>query len=191
MECFLQITNKHIENAKREKLDSDKVHEQNSKPSLLRYLVNSDLPESELSVERLSKEAQVLLGAGTVSTARTLDFICYYVISNKTIHQKLQDELRGIMKNYPAQIPSYVQLEKLPYLSALVKEGLRYVCSCNALVLQLTIVTFSRLSFGNMHRLPRVSPDSAIQYKEWVIPVGVCKYRFIERNNADLFHRFR
>ncbi|KAH6663129.1 cytochrome P450 [Halenospora varia] len=149
---YKKITNRHIENAKYQKLHDSKTG--NSQPSLLRYLVNSELPESELSVERLSKEAQVLLGAGTVSTARTLDFICYYVLANENIKPKLQNELREIMKDYPEQTPSFIQLEKLQYLTALVKEGLR-------------------LSFGNMHRLPRVSPDSAIQYKQWTIPAGV------------------
>ncbi|TVY39771.1 Cytochrome P450 monooxygenase [Lachnellula occidentalis] len=149
---YKQLTNRHIEIAKSQKLQG--TESKNEKPSLLRFLVNSDLPESELSVDRLSKEAQVLLGAGTVSTARTLDFICYYVLANKGIQTKLQDELRDIMANYPEQIPSFVQLEKLPYLASLIKEGLR-------------------LSFGNMHRLPRVSPDVAIQYKQWTIPPGV------------------
>ncbi|TVY53301.1 Cytochrome P450 monooxygenase sdnH [Lachnellula cervina] len=149
---YKQLTNRHIEIAKSQKLQG--TESKSEKPSLLRYLVNSDLPESELSVERLSKEAQVLLGAGTVSTARTLDFICYYILANKDIQTKLQDELRDIMANYPQQIPSFVQLEKLPYLTSLIKEGLR-------------------LSFGNMHRLPRVSPDVAIQYKQWTIPPGV------------------
>lgn len=117
------MTNRHIEIAKSQKLQG--TESKSEKPSLLRYLVNSDLPESELSVERLSKEAQVLLGAGTVSTARTLDFICYYILANKDIQTKLQDELRDIMANYPQQIPSFVQLEKLPYLTSLIKEGLR------------------------------------------------------------------
>nr|UYM26528.1 cytochrome P450 [Talaromyces wortmannii] len=148
---YKKMTNRHIEIAKDQKLQGAKV---GSRPSLLTYLVNSDLPNSELSVERLSKEAQVLLGAGTVSTARTLDFICYYVLVNENIHRKLQNELADIMANYPAQIPSFVQLEKLPFLTALIKEGLR-------------------LSYGNMHRLPRVSPDVEIQYKKWTIPRGV------------------
>lgn len=29
------------------------------------------------------------------------------------------------------------------------------------------------LSYGVMHRLPRVSPDVPIQYKQYTIPVGV------------------
>lgn len=87
------------------------------------------MPESELSVERLSKEAQVLLGAGTVSSARTLDFICFYVLANDQMKSKLQVELRAVMANYPTSFPTFNELEKLPYLTALIKEGLRYVHS--------------------------------------------------------------
>ena len=30
-----------------------------------------------------------------------------------------------------------------------------------------------RLSYGVMHRLPRISPDVAIQYKRYTIPPGI------------------
>ena len=30
-----------------------------------------------------------------------------------------------------------------------------------------------RLSYGVMHRLPRISPDVAIQYKQYTIPPGI------------------
>lgn len=29
------------------------------------------------------------------------------------------------------------------------------------------------LSYGTMHRIPRVSPDVALKYKQWTIPPGV------------------
>ncbi|KAF4635062.1 hypothetical protein G7Y89_g3029 [Cudoniella acicularis] len=150
---YKKIANRHIEKAKQNKLHSI-IDKKDSGTSLLRHLVNSDLPESELSVERLTKEAQVLLGAGTVSTARTLYFVCYYVIANEKIRRRLTDELKDVMVDYPNTVPSFLQLEKLPYLTALIKEALR-------------------LSYGTSHRLPRVSPDQAIQYKQWTIPAGV------------------
>ena len=85
------------------------------------------MPESELSIDRLSKEAQVLLGAGTVSTARTLDFISYYVTSNESVRERLSNDLKDIMAQYPEKLPSFTQLEKIPYLAAVIKEGLRWV----------------------------------------------------------------
>lgn len=83
------------------------------------------MPESELSDDRLAKEAQVLLAAGTVSTARTLGFISYYILANPHIHSRLEEELRDIMASYPEHMPSWVELEKVQYLQALIKEGLR------------------------------------------------------------------
>ena len=119
------MTTQHIIQAKAEKAHGRKSVESRGKPSLFRHLLNSDMPEHDLSVERLSKEAMVLLAAGSASTARTLDFICYYILADRNIHSKLQDDLRDIMKDYPSIIPSWSQLEKKPYLQAVIKEGLR------------------------------------------------------------------
>ena len=104
--------------------------EQDGRPSLFRFLMRSEMPESELSEERLCQEAQALLGAGTVSTARTMDFIAYYVIANGYVRARLSEELKNPMADYPKKLPSFVELEKLAYLTAVIKEGLRYViCS--------------------------------------------------------------
>lgn len=83
------------------------------------------MPESEMSDERLAKEAQVLLGGGTASTARTLGFISYYILANPDIYSRLTEELREPMAQFPEQVPSWADLERLPYLQALIKEGLR------------------------------------------------------------------
>ena len=83
------------------------------------------MPESERSDDRLAKEAQVLLGGGTASTARTLGFVSYYILANPDIRSKLKEELRGPMATYPEHVPSWADLERLPYLQALIKEALR------------------------------------------------------------------
>ncbi|KAL8906325.1 MAG: hypothetical protein Q9207_002100 [Kuettlingeria erythrocarpa] len=82
----------------------------------------------ELLQTIINKEAQVLLGAGTASTARTLDFISYYILANDNFRVRLREELRDIMADYPYVTPSLVQLEQLPFLKALITEGLRYFC---------------------------------------------------------------
>jgi cytochrome P450 len=98
------------------------------RPTLFRYMVHeSGLPEADLTVDRLTKEAQILLGAGSVSTARTLHFVAFYLLSNPSMHERLEDELKDTMAKWPIERPTWSQLEKLPYLQALIKEGLRYV----------------------------------------------------------------
>lgn len=118
------MARQHIIDAKRDKKNASEKNI-DARVSLFRYIVNSDMAESELSVDRLTKEAQVLLGAGTASTARTLDFISYYILADKKVRATLQTELKDVMATYPSKIPSWAELEKLPYLQALIKEGLR------------------------------------------------------------------
>lgn len=93
--------------------------------SLFRHIVGSDMPESERSDERLTREAMVFMGGGTASTARTLGFISFYVLDSASIRERLEDELRSPMKDYPERVPSWAELGRLPFLQALIKEGLR------------------------------------------------------------------
>lgn len=117
----------HIGVAKREKaaFGSKDTSSLGGRPTLFRHLVNSDLPPSELSDERLLKEAQVLIGTGTITTAGTLGFLCYYIMSNPAIRKRLEEELKDEMEGYPKKKPSWAELEKLPYMQAVIKEGLR------------------------------------------------------------------
>lgn len=122
--------------------------------TLFDHIVNSDLPESELSVERLGSEAQVVMGAGTVTTARTMDYLATMLLLKDDIRLRLEEELREPMKDFPASIPPLAVLYQLPWLDACIQEALR-------------------LSPGLTHRLPRVFPDVDLPYKNWVIPRGV------------------
>lgn len=119
---------KDIARAKKEKSECDlKSTKTHNHVSLFRYIVESDMPESELSDERLAKEAQVLLGSGTASTARTLGFISYFILADPFIRSRLEAELREPMARYPDVVPTWADLEKLPFLQSLIKEGLRSV----------------------------------------------------------------
>jgi cytochrome P450 len=149
---FQRLARQHIIDAKLEKEEKPNAAVE-SYNSIFRHILASDLPESDLSVERLSREAQVLLGAGTVSSARTMDFLTFYILNNEVYRERLQNELAPLMHGYPDKMPSWAELEKLPFMQALLKETLR-------------------LSYGVMHRLPRVSPDQPVRYGDWLIPPG-------------------
>ncbi|KAF2708717.1 cytochrome P450 [Pleomassaria siparia CBS 279.74] len=154
--AWAEAANKHIEEVVMEKrtMTAKRPADLGGKMTVFRQLVNDDtLDDSEWSSKRLSMEAQILMGAGSVSPARTLHFITFFLLSNEPMRKRLELELTDIMVDWPASPPKWAQLEKLPYLQAVIKEGLRH-------------------SYGTMHRLPRISACN-LQYKEWTIPSGV------------------
>lgn len=125
-----QQAGRQIEQAKHEKVENDRkgITTVGGKPTLFRFLVHeSGLAPEDLSTERLQKEAMVLLGGGTTTTARTATMTCFWMLSMPEKGQRLRDELKDIMAEYPKKKPSLTELEKLPYLGAVIQESLRYV----------------------------------------------------------------
>ncbi len=123
---MLQIALRHIVEAKHEKQENDrKGIRAGNGTSLFRYIVNSDMPESERFDERLVKEAQVLLEDDTATTARIMNFISYFILANPSIRSRLEKELEELMSKYPEIISTWAELEKVSILQALIKKGLR------------------------------------------------------------------
>ena len=113
---------------------------------------DDDLPLSEKSLPRLVMEAQSLVGAGTLTSTHMLSMTTYHVLINPPILCRLMAELEEVVPD--AATPcSLKHLERLPYLGAVINEGLR-------------------ISYGSIHRLQRVHPDNALNYKNWIIPPG-------------------
>ena len=120
------MTLKNVAIAKTAKLNKEEKDPFRRKyPSLFHWIVNSDMPKSELADERLANEAQVMLSAGSTSTARTLTHITYHVLANPRVRERLREEVRETMVGWPEKVPSWVELEGLEYLQAVLKEGLR------------------------------------------------------------------
>ena len=113
---------------------------------------DEELPLSEKSLPRLVQEAASLVAAGTITSTHMLAATTYHVLANPPILNRLVSELEEAIPD--AATPCSIQdLEQLPYLSAVVNEGLR-------------------LSYGTIHRLQRVHPDTALTFRDWVIPPG-------------------
>lgn len=113
------------------------------------------LPSSELTTPRLTDEAFTLLGAGTVTTSHTLSTTLYHLLAHPAKHARLRAALAPLYTT-TQEPPTWTQLERLPYLSAVLAEGLR-------------------LSYGVSHRLPRIAPDTALRVpgcEGGVIPRG-------------------
>lgn len=105
-----------------DKIRSSTVGEEGAR-TIFHGLLQSDLPESEKSSARLAEESQNLLAAGTDSTANTLTAITYHLLSDPDKLQRLQAELRSVVPK--GSLPKFSDVENLPYLSAVVQEGLR------------------------------------------------------------------
>lgn len=134
------------------------------------------LPPEEKSVMRMKAEASSFVGAGTLTVAHMLSLTCFFVLKEPAIYKRLMAELREAMPDPESSI-GHQKLESLPYLNAVVDEGLR-------------------LSYGSMHRLSRSHPNEAIHFRGWTIPPGTpvgCS-AYLIHTNPELFpepHTFR
>lgn len=88
-------------------------------------MVSNDMPGSEKSTERLKEEALLFFVAGSFNVWSTMSTITFHLLSNPAMKSRLQEELKKCMANYPHRIPHRTELEKLPYMTAVVKEGLQ------------------------------------------------------------------
>ncbi|KAL8839813.1 MAG: hypothetical protein Q9176_004216 [Flavoplaca citrina] len=98
-------------------------------------------------------EAYTVLTAAADTTGNAMTTITHYVLSDPKIYKRLHAELKIAFSSNQVVL-DYASLEKLPYLSCVIKEGLR-------------------LSFGVPGRLPRVVPDTATEFESYVLPPGV------------------
>lgn len=130
--------------------DKDYINSR-SHPSIFHELLNSDLPPEEKRVERLQGDGQAVIGAGTETTATILATGIVRILSNPEVESKLRKELKAVMPD-PTVLASLSILEKLPYLSAVIKEALR-------------------VGYGICGRCGRVA-DEPIQFENHIIPPG-------------------
>lgn len=129
------------------------AHNAGPQRTIFHELLESDLPESEKGLERLWQEGQVVVGAGADTTANTLNTITYHLLANPSILKTLHDELKAAIPD-PRVHATLKVVEQLPYLNAVINEGLR-------------------LSYGVSTRLARISPVEPMKFHDWEIPAGV------------------
>jgi cytochrome P450 len=124
-------------------------HEEMPIPTVFHDVINSNLRTREKTLDRLHQEGQTFVAAGTETTAWYLTIITFYLIENPKIMDKLRTELLN------ANASTATELEKLPYLSAIIQEGLT-------------------LSFGVCTRLARIAPLDMLVLRDgekvWIIP---------------------
>lgn len=118
------------------------------RPTVFGELLKSDLPPSEKRTERLADEAASVLSGGTETVSWTLSVITYHLLTQPEVLSKLTEELRVAVED-PRSLPPWTALEQLPYLWAVMQEGLR-------------------LSYGVSSRTARVATEEDLVYRgEW------------------------
>ncbi|KAL1879025.1 hypothetical protein Plec18167_004321 [Paecilomyces lecythidis] len=147
----------------------NRSYEKASHRTVFHELLESKLPPEELERDRLRDEAFGLVTAGSDTTAMVLRGTSYHISVNPSIRQRLYDELKAAIPD-PSNPPSPQELEQLPYLSAIILEGLR-VCEPVS------------------HRSNREFPDKALNYKGYIIPpgTGVGMTSYHTHHNEDIF----
>jgi cytochrome P450 len=95
-----------------------------ARPTVFMEVMQSDLPAHEKTPDRLKSEAFSLLGAATEMTSWGLGTITYYLLAQPETMARLRAELEAVVEN-PRQLPPLTTLERLPYLGAVIQEGLR------------------------------------------------------------------
>lgn len=117
-------------------------------------IVKSSLPPSEKTFNRIFEEIATVTGAAFETSASTIRLILFHVYTNISILDRLREEITiataaSSSKSWPLPLQT---LEQLPYLTAVLMEGLR-------------------LSPALGTRTPRVS-DKDLFYESWRIPAG-------------------
>lgn len=104
---------------------------------------NPHAPASELSIDRLSGEAHAMVLAASLTLPSDTGLAVAHILTNSEIKFKLQEELAPAFAKFPEHQPTLQELEKLPYLTGVVKESIRSVIShSKSSLTQLTVHLF-------------------------------------------------
>ncbi|KAL4813780.1 cytochrome P450 [Aspergillus spinulosporus] len=120
----------------------------------------------------LYEESQALMFGGADTTGMTLMHGCFYILQEKSrgVYERLKTELFEAWPSLDGPAPTWEELEKLPYLTAVIKESLR-------------------MSPGVASPLPRVVPKSGAVITKTHIPGGtiVSQSSHFVHTNPDIF----
>lgn len=84
-------------------------------------LLKSSMSRSELTQEMMEHEAQSFVGAGIDTTKTALTVGSFWILQTPGVKARLREELEKAMPN-PDELLPLTELEKLPYLNAVVQE---------------------------------------------------------------------
>lgn len=148
------------------------AHKDLSHPTIFHGILDSDLPPSEKGVERLMEEGHIVIAAGQETLSVVLTYITYHLLANPSVLRALKQELLTAIPDPDIAIPE-AALAKLPYLTGVIKEGLRLGYGIT----------------GRLYRLPQAPLAFSTPNREWVIPAGtpVCMDAISMHTDESIF----
>ncbi|CZR67799.1 related to cytochrome P450 CYP3/CYP5/CYP6/CYP9 subfamilies [Phialocephala subalpina] len=151
---FLLFRKRCVEQIATVKKEIDEGRDKSKHKTIFHQLLDPNASEGHVvpNVEELTEEMFTILTAGGETTGHAMTMITYYVLSNPEIYRKLVSELKTAFPEKQTTF-DYLTLEKLPYLSSVIKEGLR-------------------LSYGVPGRLPRVIETPDAIFNGYRVPKG-------------------
>ncbi|KAF2119258.1 cytochrome P450 [Lophiotrema nucula] len=134
-------------------------------------LLASDLKKGGLSEDLLHHEAASITAAGIDTTKSALTMASFWILQKPDIYEKLHQELVEAIPD-AENMPSLTDLEKLPYLYAVVQESLR-------------------MSYGVTERLTRTNPSGPIQYGDYIIPADTAfsMTSYLQLRSPEIFYQ--
>ncbi|KAK6068146.1 cytochrome p450 [Seiridium cupressi] len=147
------------------------------KSTIFEGILGSSLPDNEKTDARMAADAQLIGLAGEGTTAYTLSATLFELLANPGEYNKVKMEIRNVVPDKNT-IPSYGDIENLPYINAVIQESLR-------------------LHPGVMSRMARVSPEVDIVYHDkrsdrtYILPPGTwtSMSTSITHTNAEVFEK--
>lgn len=125
-------------------------------PVILNELYNnSSLPLHEKTERHMVHYSAAFTAAGGETSGSTLSVLTYHLLKHPDKVKRLREEIATIrpLDDPSAEITSYKDFEKLPYLNACITEGLRVACPVS----------------GRLGRVNRAQPTT---YGKYTIPPG-------------------
>ena len=140
---------------------NENTREDESDTLIHAILRSEQLPPSEKEFGRVHQELDSVKGAGFETVAQTLRFTIFQIYSDPMILHRVRSELSDLRESLvstnacddPSKGALLTRMERLPYLTSVIKEGLR-------------------MSPGVAARLTRIAPDRDLAYGSWIIPAG-------------------
>jgi len=169
----LMVFKKALEGQVKSVLENPKLLDDAPHRVIYNELLNPDANKglAPPTASRLCDDARTLFAAGSHPAGTTLMTGAFHILRNPEAKQRLVDEVHTV---WPVldQAPSYEQLEKLPFLTAVTKEALR-------------------ISIAIASGLPRIVPPSGAVISGVKIPGGtiVSQSSFFVSFSEEIFAR--